>query len=68
MKALVYTEPGRVTLEERPRLKPESGEVEISIELAGVCGSDISGFLGTAREENRRWCWARIGRTVERRA
>jgi threonine dehydrogenase-like Zn-dependent dehydrogenase len=46
MKALVYIEPGRVKLEERPRLKPENGEVEVAIELAGVCGSDISGFLG----------------------
>lgn len=46
MRALVYTEPGRVKLEERPRLKPESNEVEVAIELAGVCGSDISGFLG----------------------
>jgi len=46
MKALVYTEPGRVALEERPRIKPEQGEVEVTIELAGVCGSDISGFLG----------------------
>ena len=46
MKALVYTEAGRVALEERPRLKPENGEVEVAIELAGVCGSDISGFLG----------------------
>jgi threonine dehydrogenase-like Zn-dependent dehydrogenase len=46
MKALVYTEPGRVRLEERPRLKPQNGEVEVTVELAGVCGSDISGFLG----------------------
>ena len=46
MRALVYIEPGRVRLEERPRLKPQDGEVEVAIELAGVCGSDISGFLG----------------------
>lgn len=46
MQALVYTAPGKVELEERPRPQPGGGEVEISIALAGVCGSDISGFLG----------------------
>ena len=46
MRALVYTAPGRVELEERPRPEPLPGEVEVAIELAGVCGSDISGFLG----------------------
>jgi 2-desacetyl-2-hydroxyethyl bacteriochlorophyllide A dehydrogenase len=46
MRALVYTAPGRVTIEERPRPEPLSGEVEVAVELAGVCGSDISGFLG----------------------
>ena len=46
MKALVYVGPGRVQLEERPRPVVGSGEAEVAIELAGVCGSDISGFLG----------------------
>lgn len=46
MKALVYVEPGRVQVEERPRPKVGAEEREIAVELAGVCGSDISGFLG----------------------
>ena len=46
MQALVYTAPGRVELEQRPRPEPQKGEEEIAIEVAGVCGSDISGFLG----------------------
>lgn len=46
MKALVYTAPGKVELEQRPRPEPQTGEEEIAIEVAGVCGSDISGFLG----------------------
>lgn len=46
MRALVYTAPKRVEMEERPRLAPAPGEVEIAIELAGICGSDVSGFLG----------------------
>ena len=46
MRALVYTAPGRVELEQRPRPEPRTGEEEIAIAVAGVCGSDISGFLG----------------------
>jgi 2-desacetyl-2-hydroxyethyl bacteriochlorophyllide A dehydrogenase len=46
MRALVYTAPGKVELEERPRPTASAGEEEIAIEVAGVCGSDISGFLG----------------------
>lgn len=44
MQALVYTAPRRVELEQRPRPEPQEGEEEI----AGVCGSDISGFLGSS--------------------
>jgi threonine dehydrogenase-like Zn-dependent dehydrogenase len=46
MRALVYVEPGRVELQERARPSAVAGEVEVAVELAGVCGSDISGFLG----------------------
>src|SRR5437660_11591562 len=46
MRALVYTAPGKVELEQRSRPEPQSGEEEIAVEVAGVCGSDISGFLG----------------------
>jgi threonine dehydrogenase-like Zn-dependent dehydrogenase len=46
MRALVYTGPGRVALEDRPRPAVLREEEEIAIQVAGVCGSDISGFLG----------------------
>jgi 2-desacetyl-2-hydroxyethyl bacteriochlorophyllide A dehydrogenase len=46
MRALVYTAPGKVEMEQRPRPEAQAGEEEIAIEVAGVCGSDISGFLG----------------------
>ena len=46
MRALVYTAPGRVELEDQPRHGAQTGEAEIAIEVAGICGSDISGFLG----------------------
>ena len=42
----MYTAPSRVEIEERPRPAPLAGEEELAIEVAGVCGSDISGFLG----------------------
>jgi 2-desacetyl-2-hydroxyethyl bacteriochlorophyllide A dehydrogenase len=46
MRALVYIAPEKVELEEQPRPSPRAGETEIAIEVAGICGSDISGFLG----------------------
>jgi threonine dehydrogenase-like Zn-dependent dehydrogenase len=46
MRALVYTAPGKVEMQERPRPDPRNGEEEIAVEVAGICGSDISGFLG----------------------
>jgi 2-desacetyl-2-hydroxyethyl bacteriochlorophyllide A dehydrogenase len=49
MRALVYVAPGRVQLEERPRHKARAGELEIAVEMAGVCGSDIAGFVGHSR-------------------
>jgi threonine dehydrogenase-like Zn-dependent dehydrogenase len=42
----VYAGPGRVELEDRPRPTVLPGQEEIAIQVAGVCGSDISGFLG----------------------
>jgi len=49
MRALVYTAPRQVSIEERPRPTAAAGECEIAITAAGICGSDISGFLGHSR-------------------
>lgn len=46
MRALVYTAPGKVEMQERPRPELRAGEQEITVDVAGICGSDISGFLG----------------------
>jgi L-iditol 2-dehydrogenase len=46
VRALVYVAPGKVKIEERPRPVAREGETEIAIDVAGICGSDISGFLG----------------------
>ena len=49
MRALVYTAPGKVVMEDWPRQLPGAGEVEIAVAAAGVCGADVSGFLGRSR-------------------
>jgi len=46
MKALVYTAPRRMELQDLPRPEPGSGEVLIKVEAAGICGSDVHGFRG----------------------
>ena len=49
MRALVYTAPSQVTLENHPRPQPAPGDCEIAVSAAGICGSDISAFLGHSR-------------------
>jgi 2-desacetyl-2-hydroxyethyl bacteriochlorophyllide A dehydrogenase len=49
MRALVYTAPGRVTLGDRPRPPAVEGQVEVAVGAAGICGSDVSGFLGHSK-------------------
>jgi threonine dehydrogenase-like Zn-dependent dehydrogenase len=49
MRALVYTAPHVVEMQDRPFPEPLAGESVIAIEAAGICGSDISGFLGHSR-------------------
>lgn len=49
MRSLVYTAPLRVAMEDRHRPQPAPGESEIAVTLAGICGSDISGFLGHSK-------------------
>lgn len=49
MRALVYTSPRRVEVADWPRPVAAAGEVEIAVSAAGVCGADITGFLGGSR-------------------
>lgn len=49
MRALVYTAPHRVEMQEVDRPRPAAGESEIAVVAAGICGSDMSGFLGHSR-------------------
>ncbi|HLF92920.1 MAG TPA: alcohol dehydrogenase catalytic domain-containing protein [Planctomycetota bacterium] len=46
MKALVYTGPGKVEIQDVPRPVVQPGEVLLRNHSSGICGSDIHGFLG----------------------
>lgn len=49
MRALVYTSPRKVLVEDWPRPYAGAGEVEIAVSTAGICGADVTGFLGRSR-------------------
>jgi 2-desacetyl-2-hydroxyethyl bacteriochlorophyllide A dehydrogenase len=49
MRALVYTSPRKVLVEDWPRPLAGAGEVEIAVSTAGICGADVTGFLGRSR-------------------
>jgi threonine dehydrogenase-like Zn-dependent dehydrogenase len=49
MRALVYTAPLHVELQEIARPVSAQDELEVAVTAAGICGSDISGFLGHSR-------------------
>jgi len=46
MKALVYTQPNEVQLQERPLPELTAGEVVLKIEAVGICGSDMHAWHG----------------------
>ncbi|BBH24597.1 galactitol-1-phosphate 5-dehydrogenase [Paenibacillus baekrokdamisoli] len=46
MKALVWSAAERMDWEERERPVPQDNEVLVRIEVVGICGSEIEGYLG----------------------
>ncbi len=46
MKALVYTQPQQLQLQERPMPELQPGEVVLRIEAVGICGSDMHAWHG----------------------
>jgi 2-desacetyl-2-hydroxyethyl bacteriochlorophyllide A dehydrogenase len=46
MKALVYTQPLEMQLQERPAPELAAGEVVLRIEAVGICGSDMHAWHG----------------------
>jgi threonine dehydrogenase-like Zn-dependent dehydrogenase len=50
MRALVYTQPHRVEMQNIPDPQPGPGEALVRVRAAGVCGSDLDGFLGHSKK------------------
>lgn len=46
MRSLVFVAPGEMALQERPDPRPRAGEVVVAVRAAGICGSDVHGYLG----------------------
>jgi L-iditol 2-dehydrogenase len=46
MKALVFEGPLEMPLRERPDPEPGAGEVVVAVRAAGICGSDVHGYIG----------------------
>jgi len=46
MKALVYTAPNKLEFRDVRTPAPGSGEVQVSVQAVGICGSEIEGFQG----------------------
>src|SRR2546428_10236704 len=46
MKALVYVGPEKVEIQHLPDPVVQDGEVLLEVSAAGICGSDLHGFLG----------------------
>lgn len=46
MRALVWTAPEKMEMQEQPEPAPTASEVVIRVAYAGICGSELSGFLG----------------------
>lgn len=46
MKALVFEGPWEMPLRERPDPQASAGEVVVAVRAAGICGSDVHGYIG----------------------
>ncbi len=49
MRALVFTEPGQVELQDISDCSPAPDEVTVEVGLVGICGSDVLGYMGKSR-------------------
>ena len=47
VRALVFEGPWVMPLHERPELEAGPGDVVVAVRAAGICGSDVHGYIGT---------------------
>ncbi len=68
MKALVYEEPWKMTLQDLPMPVLQPGEVLLKMESVGICGSDVHGFTGESGRRAPGMVMGHevVGRIVER--
>ena len=68
MKALVYEEPWKMTLQDLPKPELQAGEVLLRMESVGICGSDVHGFTGESGRRTPGMVMGHevVGRIVER--
>ena len=46
MRSLIWEAPRSMALRDQPRPEPAAGEVLVKVTYAGICGSELSGYLG----------------------
>ena len=46
MRALVWTAPGQMEMQNLPRPEAGPGEILVKVAYAGICGSELGGYLG----------------------
>ena len=46
MRAIVWNGPRQMEIKEEPTPSPKTGEVLVKVHSVGICGSELSGFLG----------------------
>tara|TARA_B100001057_G_scaffold60519_2_gene53690 strand:- start:841 stop:1881 length:1041 start_codon:yes stop_codon:yes gene_type:complete len=68
MKALLYEEPWKMTLQDLPKPELQPGEVLLRMESVGICGSDVHGFTGESGRRAPGMVMGHevVGRIVER--
>ncbi len=46
MKAIMISEPGKISVTDIPKLEPQEGEALLRVLYCGVCGADVASFTG----------------------
>ncbi len=50
MRALVYTQPGELRIEDLPMPRIDAHDALLRVRATGICGSDLDGFLGRSKK------------------